>query len=212
MDIEFLKTALLTMFVAVDPPGLAPVFLSLTAHLTLAQRKSTALRAVVIAFCILAASALAGKGFLESLGIGMPAFRIAGGLLLFIIAVEMVFEKREQRRTHSAEVAVAHDHHKSIAAFPLAMPLMAGPGAITATILQASNTHGDMMNMVGLIGVLFLVIFSCLPVFVLAGRIDKFLGTSGRVILSRLLGVLLAAMAVQIIGDGVVAFWHAIKV
>ena len=211
MDIEFLKTALLTLFVAVDPPGLAPVFISLTAHMSKPERKSTALYAVCIAFCILAVSALAGKGFLESLGISIPAFRIAGGLLLFIIAVEMVFERREARRTHSAESAVAHDHHKSIAAFPLAMPLMAGPGAITATILQASNAHGDMLNMAGLIGVLLIVIGCCLPVFLMAGRIDRILGQSGRVILSRLLGVLLAAMAVQTIGDGIVAFYQAAK-
>ena len=212
MDIEFLKTACLTLFVAVDPPGLAPVFISLTAHMSPLHRRSTALHAVFIAFGILAVSALAGKHFLESLGIGIPAFRIAGGLLLFIIAIEMVFEKREARRTNSAQEAVAHDHHKSIAAFPLAMPLMAGPGAITATILQASNAAGNYANTAGLVGVLFLVIFSCLPVFLLAGHIDRLLGQSGRVILSRLLGVLLAAMAVQTVGDGIVAFLHAAKI
>jgi len=206
MDFEFLKTAFLTMFVAIDPPGLAPIFISLTAHMALRERKSTALWAVLIAFCILAASALIGKDLLGALGIGIPAFRIAGGLLLFSIAVEMVFEHREQRRSQNAETAVVHDHHKSIAAFPLAMPLMAGPGAITATILQASNAHEHWLNMVGLIGVLAVVVGSCIPVFLMANRIDKFLGVSGRVILSRLLGVLLAAMAVQIVGDGIFAF------
>jgi multiple antibiotic resistance protein len=206
MDFEFLKTAFLTLFVAIDPPGLAPLFVSLTAALTMAERKSVAVRSVVIALSILVASALGGKNFLELLGIGIPAFRIAGGLLLFSIAVEMVFERREQRRSHSAEVAVSVDHHKSIAAFPLAMPLMAGPGAITATILQASNAHGNIFNMVGLIAVLVIVVGSCLPVFLLANHIDKFLGVSGRTILSRLLGVLLAAMAVQTVGDGVFAF------
>ncbi len=211
MDFEFVKTAFLTLFVAVDPPGLAPVFLSLTAMLTAAQRKSVAYRSVVIAFSILAMSALFGKEFLQGLGIGIPAFRIAGGLLLFSIAVEMVFERRDQRRSQSAEIAVSNDHHKSIAAFPLAMPLMAGPGAITATILQASNAHGSVVNMVGLIGVLAVVIFSCLPVFLLANHIDRFLGVSGRMILSRLLGVLLAAMAVQTVGEGVFAFIAAAK-
>ena len=204
MDFEFLKTAFLTLFVAVDPPGLAPVFLSLTAAMTLAQRKSVAYRSVMIAFCILAASALGGKGFLDMLGISIPAFRIAGGLLLFSIAVEMVFERRELRRSQSAETAAVE--HKSIAAFPLAMPLMAGPGAITATILQASNAHGSLINLAGLIGVLVVVVGSCLPVFLLANHIDRFLGASGRAILSRLLGVLLAAMAVQTVGDGVFAF------
>lgn len=204
MDYEFIKTAFLTLFVAIDPPGLAPVFLSLTAALTAVQRKSVAVRAVIIALCILIASALGGKPFLEMLGISIPAFRIAGGLLLFSIAVEMVFERREQRRSQSAETAA--QEHKSLAAFPLAMPLMAGPGAITATILQASNAHGDWMNMLGLIAILIVVVGSCLPVFLLANHIDRFLGVSGRMILSRLLGVLLAAMAVQTVGDGVFAF------
>lgn len=203
IDFEFLKNALLTLFVAVDPPGLAPVFLTLTAALTAAQRRSIAMRAVLIALAILTASAFGGKDFLEMLGVGIPAFRIAGGLLLFSIAVEMVFERREQRRSNSAEIA-AHEH-KSLAAFPLAMPLMAGPGAITATILQANNAH-SAINMLGLVGVLAVVIGSCIPVFLLATRIDRLLGISGRMILSRLLGVLLAAIAVQTVGDGVITF------
>lgn len=207
MDYEFIKTAFLTMFVAIDPVGLATLFLSLTAHLTAAQRKSVAARAVVIAWCILAASALGGKDFLEMLGVSIPAFRIAGGLLLFSIAVEMVFERREQRRNSSAEMAATE--HKSLAAFPLAMPLMAGPGAITATILQVSHAQGSVLNIAALIGIITLVIGSCFVSFMLAGHIDRLLGVSGRTILARLLGVLLAAIAVQTIGDGVFAFMAA---
>lgn len=206
MDIEFLKNAFLTLFVAIDAPGLAPVFLALTASMTLQERKSTAFRSVNIAFWVLTVAALGGQKLLESLGISMPAFRIAGGLLLFSIAVEMVFERRGQRKSQSAENSVAQDHFKSIAAFPLAIPLMAGPGAMTATILQASKVQGDWINMAGLIAVIAASVGSCLVVFLMANRIDKLLGTTGRVILSRLLGVLLAAMAVQIIGDGVAAF------
>ncbi|MDX2072929.1 MAG: MarC family protein [Alphaproteobacteria bacterium] len=204
MDLEFIKTAFLTLFVAVDPPGLATLFLSLTAHLSLAQRKSVAVRAVVIAWCILTASALGGKDFLEMLGVSIPAFRIAGGLLLFSIAAEMVFERREARRSNSAEVVV--NEHKSLAAFPLAMPLMAGPGAITATILQASHAQGSIMNIIALMGVVTAVIGCCFISFRLANHIDKILGVSGRMILARLLGVLLAAIAVQTVGDGVFAF------
>ena len=152
-------------------------------------------------------AALCGQPLLSALGIGIPAFRIAGGLLLFYIAVEMVFEKREERKAHSAEEAVAQDHHPhDIAAFPLAIPLMAGPGAITATILQASAANGHVMNFVGLIAILALVIGSCYAVFRVSSTVDRFLGNTGRMVLSRLLGVLLAAMAVQIIGDGVLAF------
>jgi multiple antibiotic resistance protein len=210
MDIEFFKSAFLTMFVAVYPMGLAPVFIAVTSHMSAADRRSTAVRSTIIAFSILAVSALLGEKLLHTLGISIPAFRIAGGLLLFSIAVEMVFERREQRRSQSAEAAITHDENKSIAAFPLAMPLMAGPGAITATILQASSTQGSIVSMIGLIVILAAVIFCCLLVFLMAEKIDKFLGVSGRVILSRLLGVLLAAMAVQTVGDGLVAFVRSI--
>ncbi|MFM9889714.1 MAG: MarC family protein [Rickettsiales bacterium] len=206
MEIAFLKTAFVTLFVAVDPPGLAAIYLGLTASMTAQARARTARRSVVIAFIILLAAALGGEPLLNSLGIGIPAFRIAGGLLLFYIAAEMVFEKREERKSNSAGEAVAHDPGHDIAAFPLAIPLMAGPGAITATILQASAVQGNVGNMAALIGIIALVIGSCYGVFVIAGRVDKFLGVTGRMVLSRLLGVLLAAMAVQIVGDGVLAF------
>jgi multiple antibiotic resistance protein len=206
MNIEFYKTAFLTMFVALDPPGLAPVFITLTAHMAAHERKATAIRATIIAFSILAGAAICGQPLLHSLGIGIPAFRIAGGLLLFWIAVEMVFERREERKAHSAEVTVAHDHFHSIAAFPLAIPLMAGPGAITATILQASIAQHSVLDFSVLIGILLVVTTSCLGVFLMAGRIDRWLGQTGRVVLSRLLGVLLASMAVQTVGDGIISF------
>jgi multiple antibiotic resistance protein len=206
MEMEFIKTAFVTLFVAVDPPGLAAIFLGLTTAMSVAQRKRTAYRSVVIAFGILVAAALGGQRLLDMLGIGIPAFRIAGGLLLFYIAAEMVFEKREERKSHSAEHAIEQDHPDDIAAFPLAIPLMAGPGAITATILQASAAHGSAWNFVALIGVIALVIGSCLATFLMARHIDRLLGTTGRLVLSRLLGVILAAMAVQIVGDGVMSF------
>lgn len=207
MDFDFLKTAFVTLFVAVDPPGLAPIFLGLTSSMSAAARAQTARRSVVIAFMILFGVAIAGQPVLEMLGIGIPAFRIAGGLLLFYIAFEMVFEKREERKAHSTEEALQQDQFKhDVAAFPLAIPLMAGPSAITATILQASNAQGNFFNFGGLMFIIALVIGSCYFVFRLALQIDRFLGASGRAVLSRLLGVLLAAMAIQIIGDGAVAF------
>jgi len=206
MDFEFIKTAFLTMFVAIDPPGLAPIFIALTAAMTAAERKSVAARSVVIAFCVLAAAALGGKALLESLGVSIPAFRIAGGLLLFSIAVEMVFEKRQERKAEAAQKAITLDHLKSVAAFPLAIPMMAGPGAITATIVQASIAKENLLNFAALVAILFIVVASCFVVFLLAERIDRFLGVTGRVVLTRLLGVLLAAIAVQVIGDGIVAF------
>jgi multiple antibiotic resistance protein len=206
MDFEFIKTAFLTLFVAIDPPGLAPVFLALTAQLDAAQRKAVALRGVIIAFCVLAAAAVGGKALLESLGVGIPAFRIAGGLLLFAIAAEMIFERRQERKTETAEKAVSLDHLKSLAAFPLAIPLISGPGAITATIVQASGAQDNWLNFAALVAILFVILLSCYIVFLLAQRIDRLLGVTGRVVLTRLLGILLAAIAVQVIGDGVAAF------
>ncbi len=207
MELEFVKTAFITLFVALDPPGLVPIFLALTASFSAAEKKSTAFQAVLIAFCILTAAALGGRVLLEALGISIPAFRIAGGLLLFYIASEMVFDRREKRKSNSAEDSIAHDHPENIAAFPLAIPLMAGPGAITATILQASNA-GNAMNYAALIGILFVILGLCWLAFRLAGPIDRVIGFTGRVVMERLLGVLLAAMAVQTVGDGVMAFAH----
>src|SRR5690606_15621581 len=149
MDLEFLKTAFITMFVAIDPPGLIAIFLSLTAHMSIADRKVTAFHSVTVAMVILVAAALGGQAVLDLLGISVPAFRIAGGLLLFYIAFEMVFEKRVERKSQTAEDAVIYDHPKNIAVFPLAIPMMAGPGAITATILQASHAGENMVNQIG---------------------------------------------------------------
>ncbi len=207
MDLDFIKTAFITMFVAIDPPGLIAIFLSLTAHMSMADRKITAYHSVTVALVILVAAALGGEALMDLLGISVPAFRIAGGMLLFYIAFEMVFEKRVERKAHAAEEAV-HEHPKSIAVFPLAIPMMAGPGAITATIIQAGKAGDNVLNQVGFLAVLGLVIASCLLCFLLANRLDKYLGNTGRIVLSRLLGLLLAALAIQIIGDGVLAFAH----
>jgi len=205
MDIEYIRRAFITLFVAIDPPGLAAIFLALTMNMGPADRKATAYRACIIAFSILVFVSAGGGVALEALGIGMPAFRIAGGLLLFYIAFEMVFERREQRKNNAAETTIAQDHPRNIAAFPLAIPLMAGPGAITATILQ-SSTSGTWANYAALIVILAVVTGSCLAVFLLATPIGRVLGTTGRVVLSRLLGLLLAALAVQTVGDCIMAF------
>lgn len=209
MDLEFIKTAAITLFVAIDPPGLIAIFLSLTAHMTAADRKTTAYHSVMVALAILLAAAFGGQAVLDLLGISVPAFRIAGGLLLFYIAFEMVFEKRVERKSNSAEETIQYDHPKNIAVFPLAIPMMAGPGAITATILQASEAGDNLVNKGALMLILAAVIGSCLLCFLLANKLDKYLGNTGRVVLSRLLGLLLAALAIQIIGDGVLAFANA---
>ncbi len=206
MEFEFAKDALITLFVAIDPPGLIPIFITLTATMTAAERKKTARTSVLIALCILTAAAIGGATLLETIGIGIPAFRIAGGLMLFYIAWEMIFNLREERKSVHAEDSVSKDSIKNIAVFPLAMPMISGPGAITATILLASKTEGSMVNYAILLLSLVAIAFMCWGMFRLSARIDRLLGFTGRTILERLLGVLLAALAIQIVGDGIMAF------
>jgi MarC family membrane protein len=202
MPLEFLISALVTLIVVVDPIGLVPSFLALTHELPATARRSVAWRACVIAACILAGSALIGEWLLRTLAISLPAFRIAGGLLLFSIASEMAFGVRIVRQSKEAEDAI-EERVRDIAAFPLAIPLMAGPGAITATVLLSGRTGGNPMLLAELLGVVALVIVVCFVVFLLAPRVGGLIGRTGNVVLSRLLGVLLAALAVQFVVDGV---------
>jgi MarC family membrane protein len=202
MPIEFLISAFVTLIIVVDPIGLVPSYLAITDGLPRRDRRNVAFRATLIAAVILAGSALIGDWLLHMLGIGLPAFRIAGGLLLFSIASEMVFGVRIERQSRQAEEAI-EEHVRNIAAFPLAIPLMAGPGAITATILLAGRSAGDPVRLAILLAVIAVVLTLCFVVFVLAARIAKWLGVTASVVTSRLLGVLLAALAVQYVIDGV---------
>jgi multiple antibiotic resistance protein len=206
MEPEFFLSALVTLLVVVDPLGLVPIFTSLTARLPVAARRRVAMRASLIAFLILCGAALAGDWLLRQLGIGLPAFRIAGGLLLFSIASEMVFGVRIVRESQTAEAAV-DEHVRNIAAFPLAIPLMAGPGAITAVILLAGRAYGDAVRLGGLIAVIAVAMLACLVAFLIGTRLTKLLGVTGNIVLERLLGVILAALAVQFVIDGVRAVW-----
>ena len=201
MPLEFLISALVTMVVVVDPLGLVPTFVAITHGLPDRARRAVALRACLIAAAILAGSALIGDWLLRTLSIGLPAFRIAG-LLLFSIASEMVFGLRIERQSKQAEEAI-EEHVRNIAAFPLAIPLMAGPGAITASVLLAGRAGGDPSRLAMLLGVVAVVLVLCFVAFTLALRIATLLGTTANVVLSRLLGVLLAALAVQFVIDGV---------
>ena len=201
MPFEFLISALVTLVVVVDPIGLVPSFVAITHDLPAPARRNVALRACLIAAAILAGSALAGDWLLRTLSIGLTAFRIAGGLLLFSIASEMVFGVRTERQSQQAEQAL-EEHVRNIAAFPLAIPLMAGPGAITATVLLAGRGGGDSVRLAILLGVIAAALALCFVVFTLAAPIAKLLGTTANTVLSRLLGVLLAALAVQYVIDG----------
>lgn len=202
---DFIISALVTLIVTVDPPGLAPIFLSLTPGMSALSRRKVAIRAVLIAFVIMTATALGGAPLINALSITLPAFRIAGGLLLFTIAYQMIFGGRQERKAETAEKAITEDHIRNIAAFPLGIPLMAGPGAITAILLLAGRAQGDPIKLGVLIGVIALVVMACLISFLMATRIARLLGVTGNVVLTRLLGVILAAMAVQFVIDGVKA-------
>ncbi|MBU1315508.1 MAG: MarC family protein [Alphaproteobacteria bacterium] len=199
---DILINAFTTLLVTLDPPGLAPVFLGLTVGMTRLQRRQVAVRGSLIAFAILAVFALFGASLLGSLGISMGAFRIAGGLLLFWIAFEMVFERRQERKEKTSQTAITIDHIHNIAVFPLALPLIAGPGAISATVLLAGALPGPWDRFL-LIGVLALSMVLVLAALLIAERLDRFLGVTGRAILTRLLGVILAALSVQFVVDGI---------
>ena len=201
---DSLFNAFLTILVTIDPPGLAPLFLALTAGMNRAERLQVSIRASIIAFGVMALFALAGATILSTFGITLPAFRVAGGFLLFFIAFEMIFEKRQDRKEKISDVAITKDLIRNIAAFPLAIPLIAGPGAISATVLLSGTFQGPIAK-----AALVAIIAACLVltylVFLLSERIDRLLGETGRSILTRLLGVLLAALAVQFVADGIKA-------
>ncbi len=201
-NFDSLFNAFVTLLVTIDPPGLAPIFLAVTRNMNRAERKQVSIRASVIGFVLLAVFAVAGAAILSVFGITLAAFRVAGGFLLFFIAFEMVFEKRNDRKEKISDVAITRDHIHNIAAFPLAIPLIAGPGAISATVLLSGSFHG-FAGQAALVGIIFVCLAVTYLVFLLAERIDRILGETGRSILTRLLGVILAALAVQFVADGV---------
>lgn len=200
--LDFFVSAFVTLLVVVDPLGLAPTFLAVTNELPARARRLVGLRAPVIAGVILVGAALFGQWLLTRLGISLPAFRIAGGLQLFSIASEMVFGVRNQRQTRTAEQAI-EEQVRNVAAFPLAIPLMAGPGAITATVLLGGQASGHPDRLALLVGVIVIVIGISALVFFAAAQIGRLIGTTAAAVLSRLLGVVLAALAVQYVIDGI---------
>jgi multiple antibiotic resistance protein len=201
--------AFVTLLVIIEPIAIVPLFLGLTQGFSVEQRRQVALRACVIAFGILAGSALVGDWLLRKLGITLPAFRIAGGLLLFWIAFEMVFARRTERKSGTVTDAIEKDHIRNVAAFPLAIPLLAGPGAIAATLLisgQGGQSPAYLAALIAIVGVVMAISWVCLR---LAHKLDALLGMTGNAVLSRLLGVILAALAVQFVADGVRALLRA---
>ena len=205
--LNYLLNAFVTLLVTIDPAGLAPVFVVLTTGMAGSARRQTAIRATVVAGSVLVAFAVIGEPLIGFLGISLPAFRIAGGLLLFAIAFEMVFGLREERKHATAQNAVDHDDVQRIAVFPLAIPLISGPGAISATILLSSQAPSPLAEVLLLL-IIAILVGACLAAFLLANRIERLLGETGRLVVSRLLGLLLAALSVQFVADGIMAIAH----
>ena len=198
--IELFVSAFLTFFVVIDPPGCAPIYAGLTKGVAAPHRRAMAVRAVGYAALILLVFALFGEDLLRGLGIELASFRIAGGIMLFLIALEMVFERRTQRREDRA-AQVAADHVEDVSVFPMAMPMIAGPGSIASVMLLMARNEGLDRSLV-ILAALASILLLTLAALLAAGPIMRFLGARIEAVITRLLGVLLAALAVQFVIDG----------
>ena len=198
MDSLSFITAFATLFVIVDPIGLAPIFVALTQGMTARARRRIALRAVLISAVVLSLFGFFGDGLLRGIGISMPAFRIAGGVLLFLTALDMLFERRTERREEQG-ANPENDNDPSV--FPLATPLIAGPGALATMILLSDKAEG-VTGQLAVHGVMLLVLGCVLGLFFMAAGIERALGRTGTLVVTRLLGMLLAALAIQFVIDG----------
>ena len=198
MEPAYLLATFVTLFVTIDPIGTAPLVPALTAGMSRRQRRGVAFRAVLIGGAILTLFGLGGEAALEVIGISLPAFRIAGGLLLFLIAVEMLFGRRSERRESTAESEAPGDDPS---VFPLAIPFLAGPGSITSMILLVGASDGAAQTAAVYLA-MGAVMLVAMVAFLAAGLIETILGRTGIVVVTRLLGMLVAALAVEFVLTG----------
>ena len=204
VEITFLITAFVTLFVVIDPIGTAPLFVALTQGMDTARRRSIGIRACLIAAILLALFGIAGEDFLRFIGISMPAFQIAGGILLFLTALDMLFDRRTQRRRdHADEGNAAPTDDPSV--FPLAMPLIAGPGAMATMVLLIGDAGRSAQGVLFVTLVMLAVIALVLLAFLSAGLIERLLRRTGTMVMTRLFGLLLAALSVQFVLNGATA-------
>jgi multiple antibiotic resistance protein len=200
---ELFISAFVTFFVVIDPPGCAPIFASLTSGTPAAHRRAMAIRSVLVASGILFAFALAGKPFLKALGVSLEAFRIAGGIMLFLIALDMVFEKRTERRENRAEEVKASELD-DISIFPMGIPMIAGPGSIASAMLLCSRVDNWAERGV-VLAALAAILALTMVALLLAEPLMKLIGHRLEAMVTRVLGVVLAALAAQFVIDGVKA-------
>ena len=206
--LDLFLSAFITLFVVIDPPGCAPIYAGLVKGASHRQALTMATRACVIATLILVVFALFGENLLGALHIELNSFRIAGGIMLFVIALDMVFEKRTQRREERAEKVRAQHAQtpevEDVSVFPMAMPMIAGPGSIATIMLLMAKAEGTEATLV-ILGAMLAVIVLTLVALIAARPLMKLLGTRVEAVITRLLGVLLAALAAQYVIDGVKA-------
>lgn len=200
--------AFVTFFVVIDPPGVSPIFAALTEGAPKRWRQRMAVKSVLIATAILLGFAFGGGPLLDAMGVTLDAFRLAGGVLLFLIALDMVFERRQHRREDKANTAQAEHagdptwhEHEDISVFPLGMPLIAGPGAIASVLLYMTDNNLTLGEKAVSLGAMALVLAMCLAAFLAAGRVMRLIGPTASSAITRVLGVILAALASQLILD-----------
>jgi multiple antibiotic resistance protein len=199
--IELFTTAFITFVVIIDPPGCAPIFASLTSGTPLAHRRKMAIRSTAVAWCILVFFALLGEPLLATLGISLSAFRLAGGIMLFMIALDMVFERRTERREERAKEIEGTPEAEDISVFPMAIPMIAGPGSIATIMLLSARANGLAEGAI-VLAAMTAVILLTLIALLLAGPLMKLIGAKLEAMITRILGVILAALAVQFVLDG----------
>ncbi|KQN28936.1 MarC family protein [Sphingomonas sp. Leaf38] len=205
--IELYISSLITFFVVIDPPGCAPIYAGLSASASAAQKRAMAIRAVGVSAAILFVFALFGEALLKGLGISLASFRIAGGIMLFLIALEMVFEKRTERREDRAAKVASDPEADDVSIFPMAMPMIAGPGSIASVMLLMSRNSGLERSAIVLAAMVTILLLT-LVALLAAGPIMRILGAKIEAVITRLLGVLLAALAVQFVLDGLSVVLH----
>ncbi len=200
--IDLFVSAFVTFFVIIDPPGCAPIFASLTGGATPTHRRAMAVRSVLIAAGILLFFALFGEDLLRKLGVSLAAFRIAGGIMLFMIALDMVFEKRTQRREDRAQKVNATPEIEDISVFPMAIPMIAGPGSIASVMLLMARSEGLDQSLI-VLGAMGAVLILTVIALLAAGPLMRLLGHKVEAMITRILGVILAALAAQFVIDGI---------
>jgi multiple antibiotic resistance protein len=199
-----------TLFVIIDPVGNAVIFAGLMRGAPERLRRLCALRGVLIAAILILAFALGGGALLRALGITLPAFRIAGGILLFLLATEMVFARESGIRRPTALEEEETEQRHDISVFPLAFPLLAGPGALTSIVLLVERAGAPLAEL-GVIAALVAVMAVTLALLLVAPQVMRLAGVTGANVVSRVLGIILAALAAQLVLDGLAAVWPALR-